>query len=52
MTNQDARAVFDAEIALSSNADRTAKLELLREYFTNPTFQKWLSEFVWRINHR
>lgn len=54
MTEQDEelRAVFDGAIAASQDPDRNARLELLREYFTNPDFARRLHDVVWDINQR
>jgi protoheme ferro-lyase len=49
MTTTEARAVFNSVIATESNPDRVAKLELLREYFTNPEFRKALEDHVWEL---
>ncbi len=44
MTTEQAKAIFTAAIEKETNADRIAKLELLREYFTNPTFRKTMED--------
>jgi hypothetical protein len=44
------REFFDAAIAAETDPDSIAKLELLREYFHNPTFRKALEGEVYRIN--
>jgi hypothetical protein len=51
MSNEQAREIFNAAIAGESNRDRIAKLELLREYFTNASFRAGLEREVWAINH-
>jgi hypothetical protein len=50
MTNQAAREVFNAAIAAQTDADKIARIELAREYFTNPTFRKALEDHVWQLN--
>jgi hypothetical protein len=47
MTNQAAREVFNQVIANLTDADQIAKIELAREYFTNPTFAKALADHLW-----
>jgi hypothetical protein len=47
MTNQAAREVFNQVIAKQSDADTIARLELCREYFTNPQFAKALADHLW-----
>ena len=50
MTNQAAREVFNQVIAAQAGADKIARLELCREYFTNPDFRKALENHVWETN--
>lgn len=50
MTAAQARVVFNKMIALETDADRRAELELLREYFTNPPFRKAFHDEIARIN--
>jgi hypothetical protein len=52
MTSQQAKEVFNQVIATQTDADKIAKIELAREYFTNPTFRKALEDHVWQINNR
>lgn len=47
MTNPAAREVFNQVIATLTNADQIAKIELAREYFTNPEFAKALADHLW-----
>ena len=47
MTNQAAREVFNQVIANEADADKIARLEVCREYFTNPTFRKALQDRLW-----
>lgn len=47
MTNQAAREVFNQVLATQTDADKIAKLELAREYFTNPDFRKALENHLW-----
>ena len=44
MTNTEAREIFDRALAGETNADRIAKVELLREYFTNPSFRAAMAD--------
>lgn len=47
-TAQDtARAIFDARLAQTSDADERATLQLLRAYFTDPQFRRKLEDFMW-----
>ena len=46
-TAADARAIFDGALAGEVNADRIAKIELLREFFTNPAFAQALADHAW-----
>lgn len=45
MTAAEARAYFDAAIALTADPDAIAKIELCREYFTNTEFRAALEDF-------
>jgi len=47
MTNQAAREVFNQVIANQTDADKIAKLELAREYLTNPAFRAALENHLW-----
>lgn len=47
---KEAREVFLKEISKESNPDRVATLELLREYFTNPAFKKYMEDETFKIN--
>lgn len=49
-TNAEARRIFDQAIAKLDDPDAIARLELAREYFTNPAFKKWLEDTVWEAN--
>lgn len=51
MSNQEARAQFDAAIANTTNPDQIAKLELAREYFTNPDFAQALADHLWNTRN-
>lgn len=46
----EVREVFQRVIANQMDADKIAKLELAREYFTNPTFRKAFEQFTWELN--
>jgi hypothetical protein len=50
MTAQEARQVFDSAIAKSAHdTDTVAKLELCREYFTNPAFRSALEDEIYKF---
>jgi len=34
----------------AGNADAVARMEIAREYFTNPEFKRNLEDFTWAIN--
>lgn len=44
------RAVFDKAVEESTDSDQRATRELLREYFTNPTFREAMAAEIARIN--
>lgn len=52
MTASEARAIFNAAIATSTDADQIARMELCREYFTNPEFRANLEEFTFALNNK
>lgn len=47
MTNEAAKQVFNQVLANLTDADQIAKIELAREYFTNPDFRKALEDHLW-----
>lgn len=47
MTTQAAREIFQAAIAKAVDAEVVAKLELAREYFTNPAFRASMEQAMW-----
>lgn len=50
ISREQVRAVFNAEVEKAKavgDEDRVAKVELMREYFTNPAFRKAMEDFVW-----
>jgi hypothetical protein len=51
-TATDARQVFNVAIANAKDADQIAKIELLREYFTNPDFRKFMESSTFAINQK
>jgi hypothetical protein len=51
MTTNEAREIFNAAIAAATDADAIAKIELCREYFTNPEFRASLESYVYEINN-
>jgi len=50
MNANEAREIFNAAIANQTDADKIAKLELAREYFTNADFRAAMQDEVARIN--
>lgn len=52
MSNQDIRAGFNqmiqAALAAGDN-DAVARMEVAREYFTNPAFKAGLQDHIWNI---
>ena len=50
MDNEQAREIFTAAIAGETDPDRIARVELLREFFTNAEFRSAMSNEVARIN--
>jgi hypothetical protein len=52
MTDEAAREIFNQTIETATDADLIARLEIAREFFTNPEFRAKLADFVWSINDR
>ena len=52
MTNQAAREIFNQAAAAQTDADAIARIELAREYFTNPTFRAALEKMVWQQSQK
>lgn len=52
MTNTEAREIFNTAAASAKTTDQVAKIELAREFFTNPEFRKALEQHVWEINQK
>jgi hypothetical protein len=53
MTNEQAKAVFNqiaAQHRASGKHDQAARIEIAREYFTNPKFKAAFEQHVWDIN--
>jgi hypothetical protein len=53
MNEADIRAGFNRMIeaaAASGNDEAVARMEIAREYFTNPAFKAFVQDEVWRIN--
>lgn len=48
MTNAQAISKMNELIAAEPDADRRAKLELLREYVWNPDFRAKFHDFIWQ----
>lgn len=47
MNTTEARAVFDKAAAAETDPDKRARIELCREYFTNPRFRRYVQDTVW-----
>lgn len=47
MTNTEAREIFNQAIRNAQDADQIARIELAREYFTNPAFRHALADHLW-----
>lgn len=52
MNTEQAKRIFNDAIAKQTDADKVARLELVREYFTNPEFRTALHDHVWAINQQ
>ena len=52
MTDTEAKNIFNKVIENQTDGDTIAKLEILREYFTNAEFKTNLQDFVWAINNK
>lgn len=50
MTASDAKAIFNKAIAATTDADAIARLELVREYCTNPEFKMALQDHLWEMS--
>lgn len=53
MTSQQAKEVFNQAAEAhraAGNHDKAANAEIMREYFTNPTFRAAMANFVWDVN--
>lgn len=49
MTNEALREIFNQAAAKATDADQIARVEICREYFTNPEFRKALENRVWEM---
>ena len=52
MTDAEARAFMKsvaAEVRRSGDQNGAARIELWCEYFTNPTFRKFLGDYMWDL---
>ena len=50
MNANEAREIFDAMVAKTTDPDRRAELELCREYFCNREFRAAFSDLVFTTN--
>jgi hypothetical protein len=48
MNTSEVRAIFNQVIATESNPDKVARLEIVREYFTNPDFRRKMEDYTWQ----
>ena len=48
----DARSAFDREIEKTSDPDEIARLEVAREYFTDPELRKKLEDSTFRATYK
>ena len=51
MTAAEARQVFNQVIEQETDPDKVARLELLRNYFTDVNFRKSFEQLVWNLNN-
>lgn len=51
MANEQAKQIFNQIIYTVTDADKVAKLEICREYFTNTNFREGLEQYAWDINN-
>ena len=49
MTTEQAREIFTHAISAAKDADQVVRIELAREYFTNPDFRRALADYVWSL---
>jgi hypothetical protein len=47
VTTQKARDIFDQAAKAAKDPDVVARIELCREYFTNPVFRKTFTDLLW-----
>ena len=55
MTTQQAKEIFTQAAnahRAAGNHDQAANAEIMREYFTNPTFRAAMEDMVWDSNSR
>lgn len=50
MNQTEARKIFNAIIAETTDREQRAKVELLREYFCNTEFRAAMLDEVWKMN--
>ena len=50
MTTQEARAIFEEAEKEAKTPEKLANVQLLKEYFTNPTFRKGLEAHIFELN--
>lgn len=43
------RQVFNQAIESETDPDRIDKIELIREFYTNPGFCEWLTDYVYTL---
>jgi hypothetical protein len=52
MQKDEIREGFDEVIAKISDPDAIARMEIAREFFTNPDFRKALEDHTWQANEK
>ena len=50
MNAEQAREIFNQAL-VGKSPDGVARIEIVREYFTNPEFRSALEQMVWEINN-
>jgi len=50
--NQNRWKALDEIIEKESDGNKKDRLRLVKEYFTNPKFNKYISDLIWEINNK
>ena len=51
MTKTENKKIFNQAIKNTDDADTIAKIEIVREYVTNPEFRTKLQQIIWDTNN-